>query len=233
MARQRSPNCPQIAFSEAIERGRKVYHEEHTYPAAKIAVAKDLGYSGLNGRSLTLIGSLRQYGILEGSGDALRVSDAAVAYYELQEGPERQQAISQMVFKPALFAEMKEQFGDVLPSEANLKHWLIKKSFLPKAAADIIRVYKANLELATGEESVYIGDENNAEESPMSNTPNFQPGQHKLSGVVQTYSFALSADTRAELSIRGTVNAEELEMLRDQVELTIKALTRKAKEHSQ
>ena len=58
MSNQRSPNCPQITFLEAIEKGRKVYEHEHTHPAAKEVVAGDLGYKGLNGASLTVIGAL-------------------------------------------------------------------------------------------------------------------------------------------------------------------------------
>jgi hypothetical protein len=46
---------------------------------------------------------------------------------------------------------------------------------------------------------------------------------------VQTYAFALSPDARAELSLKGTITAEDLELLRDHIELTIKALARTAR----
>jgi len=234
MAHQRSPNCPQITFIDAIEKGRKVYDKEHTHPAAKLVVASDLGYSGISGRSLSMIGALRQYGILEGSGEAMRVSDDAVTYYELEEGDERRAAIDRMAFKPALFSEMRQQFGKSTPSEANLKHWLIKKEFLPKAATDLIRVYKANLELVGGEQSGYSGDKIKNEETTMQPTLSpTNPGntQKPLDGV-QTYIFALSPDTRAELSLKGAVTADDLDMLRDHIELTIKALAKTAKRES-
>jgi hypothetical protein len=47
---------------------------------------------------------------------------------------------------------------------------------------------------------------------------------------VQTYAFALSPDARAELSLKGTITADDLELLRDHIELTIKALARTAKQ---
>jgi hypothetical protein len=47
---------------------------------------------------------------------------------------------------------------------------------------------------------------------------------------VQSYAFALSPDARAELVLRGSLTPDDLELLRDHVELTIKALTRKVKE---
>lgn len=223
MSNQRSPNCPQISFMEAIEKGRTVYQKEHTHPAAKMVIAADLGYKGISGASLSMIGALRQYGILEGSSESMRVTDDAVAYYELDDGQERRQATVRMAFKPPLFEEMKGQFGSSVPSEANLRHWLIKKSFLPKAADDIIRVYKENITLVGGEESSYSG----GQETPTMSAGAIVPPTQKQTTGVQTYAFALSPNARAELSLRGEVTREDLELLRDHIELTIKALTRK------
>jgi hypothetical protein len=224
MAKGRSPNCPQITFADAIEKGRKVYDKEHTHPSARLVVAGDLGYSGMNGRSLTQIGALRQYGILEGSGDALRVSADAIAYFELDDGAEKEEATKRMIFSPPLFSELRKDFKGALPSEANLKHTLIKKGFLPKAAEDVIQVYKANIALVGGEELEY--SEGLTEENyPMNatvTTPIKLPAP-PIAGL-QTYSFALSPSTRAELSLRGEVTAADLKLLRAHIDLTIQAL---------
>src|ERR1700688_1425958 len=167
MAKHRSPNCPQITFAEAIEKGRRVYVEEHTHPAAKEVVAKDLGYSGLNGRSLTLIGALRQYGILEGSSEALRVTKDAIAYFELDDGPEKTAAMRRMALAPDLFAELRKSHVHSLPSDGNLRHELVGKGFSSQAADDVIKVYKANVQLATGEEGDYDEQEHDEEEAPI------------------------------------------------------------------
>jgi hypothetical protein len=58
-------------------------------------------------------------------------------------------------------------------------------------------------------------------------TPVPAPMQKPTLGV-QTYAFALSPTARAELSLKGTITPEDLEMLRDHIELTIKALKREA-----
>jgi hypothetical protein len=229
MAKHRSPNCPQIPFAEAIEKGRKVYEKEHTHPAARLVVAQDLGYKGLSGPSLALVGALRQYGILEGSGDALRISKDALAYYEMDNGPEKMQAIQRMIFAPALFEELHQQYGTKLPSEGNLRHTLITKGFLPDTAEDVIEVYKANIELVAGEESGYSGGESEVKE-PSAMNPGITPSLPKApTPGVQTYAFALSPDARAELSLKGTITADDLEILRDHIELTIKALARTTK----
>jgi hypothetical protein len=230
MAKHRSPNCPQIPFAEAIEKGRKVYEKEHTHPAARLVVAQDLGYKGLSGPSLMAIGALRQYGIIEGSGDALHISKDALAYFEMDDGPEKEEAIKRMVFAPSLFAELKQTYPDKLPSEGNLRHTLITKGFLPDTAEDVIEVYKANVELAGGEENGYSGAGEDTIMPPSTfPTPLVTPTPPKNVPGTQTYAFALSPDARAELSLKGTITAEDLELLRDHIELTIKALARKAK----
>jgi hypothetical protein len=226
MSNQRSPNCPQISFAEAVEKGREVYKKEHTRAAAKEVVAVDLGYKGISGASLSAIGALRQYGILEGTRESMRVTEEAVAYYELEDSPERRQATLRMAFKPSLFEEMRSEFGSS-GSDANMKHWLIKKGFLPKAAEDVIRVYRENITLAAEEQPRYAPQ--GWEAAALNPAPSAAvPTQKPLAGI-QTYAFALSPNARAELSLKGEITSDDLEMLRDHIELTIKALARSAK----
>jgi len=232
MAKHRSPNCPQIPFSTAIEKGRRVYEKEHTHPAVKLVVAQDLGYKGLSGPSLAMLGALRQYGILEGTGDALKVSKDALAYYEMDDGPEREAAVNRMVFAPSLFSELRELYPDQLPSDGNLRHALITKGFSSDAAEDVIKVYKENLKLVTGEEYVFSGGEAHKPVDSVTKIidglfPSIPP--KPTVSAVQNYSFALSPAARAELVLKGTITPEDLDLLRDHIELTIRALARKAK----
>jgi len=231
MTGHRSPNCPQISFTEAAIKGRKVYEKEHTHPAPKAAVAEDLGYSGINGRALSIIGALRQYGILEGSSEGLRITEDAVAFYELEEGPERNEALYRMVFAPPFFESLRQQFGDSLPSEGTLKHHLIREGFLPRAADEVIGVYRENLELVKNIPKRYQERAQSLEDALIlapSLPANYVPAQPSPTTNVSSlsFSFPLSLETRAELHIRGTVSGDELEMLRDQIEMTIKALKR-------
>lgn len=158
MAKLRSPNYPSLTLEDALKRVKKVYDAEHTHPAAREVVAKALGYGTLNGTSLTVLGALTRYGLFDKAENSeLKVSDDAVTALELDEGhPLRCEALKRLAFNPSLFAELRERFGDELPSDVNLKHYLIQqKAFLPKAAEDVIRVYRENLELVTDGEEVY------------------------------------------------------------------------------
>ena len=119
---------------------------------------------------------------------------------------------------------MRKDFKGALPSEANLKHTLIKKGFLPKAAEDVIQVYKANVALVGGEESEYSGGQTDPEEKPpMNSTVTPIKPTPPVAGL-QTYAFALSPNARAELSLRGEVTPTDLALLRAHIDLTIQAL---------
>jgi hypothetical protein len=232
MANQRSPNCPHITFQEAIEKGRLVYEKEYTHATARKVVAQSLGYSGINGRSLSMIGALRQYGILEGSGDEQRISDDAVSFFVLDDGPERQAALHRMLFNPSFFAQIHADFGDSLPSESSLKHYLMKNGFLPKAAEDVIKVYRENIRLVENMPKRYAGSGDGS--IPSANTtlahssPLIESLRAPQQGVtvqpIWSQSFALSKGTKAELIITGDVTREGLALLKTYIELTIRAL---------
>lgn len=235
MAKLRSPNYPSITLESALAKIKKVYDAEHTHPAAREVVAKALGYNTLNGTSLSLLAALTRYGLLEKAGkDGLKVSADAVSALELDEGhPTRTEALGRLAFSPALFAELQEKFGKELPSDVNLKHYLIQqKGFLPKAADEVIRIYRENLELVSVDEEEYDGGgtPNNKEIPPVieqkTQTPTTQhnrpPLQTRAPVKNSVYEFSiplsLQRDVKATITITGdTIRRRDLEFLKKKV----------------
>ena len=234
MPKLRSPNYPSQSLEEAYTRVRDIYNKEHTHPAPREVVAQDLGYKGLNGSALAAIGALSRYGLLEKVGkEGLRVTDDAVTVLELEEGVSlRFEALKRLAFMPVLFAELKERFGDNLPSDVNLRHFLIQqKAFLPKAADEVIRIYKKNLELVSEQQETY--DEGaSTSEKPGERTPMNAPtpttrqvaaapstDSRAKSGVYE-FSFPLSfqRDVKAVVTIYGDkLQRRDLEFLKRKV----------------
>lgn len=179
MTKGRSPNYPQLTLEEAIQRVRPLYEAAHTYPTDKQVIAENLGYNGLHGKSLTLIGALRRYNLLEPAGEGMKVSDDAVTLLELPAGePQHMAALERAAFAPRLFAQMHSDFGTNLPNDVTLRHYLIKQGFLPKAADEVIRVYRANLELVTAEIDAYNGPmQRSVQPSAPAHTPIPQAAQ--------------------------------------------------------
>jgi hypothetical protein len=156
MARGRSPNYPQLNIREAVDRAKRVYEKEHLHVAPKEVILADLGYKGPSGASLTVLASLRRYGLIEPVGDGLRVTNDAVTLIELNatEATYRE-TLRRLAFAPELFNELLQEFSQTLPSEATLRHKLIQKGFLPEAADEAIRIYRENIEIVGFEAGEY------------------------------------------------------------------------------
>ena len=62
----RSPNFPSVNLADAIEAVRAIYQREGRSLMPRLSAAKALGYNSMNGRSLSKLGALRGYGLLDG-----------------------------------------------------------------------------------------------------------------------------------------------------------------------
>ncbi len=182
-SRTRSPNYPAISLPEAIKRARQVYEKEHTHKTSSEVVAIAIGYNGLNGTSRSMTSALKKYGLLQADGDGLRVSSDAVDIFELPaDDPISVEARRRAALKPPLFAEMKETYGDRLPSDANVRHWLIKKGFNPRMAADVIQLYKDTMEsiAESGEAKPAVPANTPAGQQELGFEPNQTPPQQRV-----------------------------------------------------
>lgn len=235
MAKGRSPNYPQIPLDEACERARKVYKAEHTHVAAREVVAKALGYSSMNGSALAALSTLRQYGLLAQTGDGLRISDDAVSVLELPTGDvERNAALRRLAFTPPLFRELSEKFGEKLPSDVNMRHFLIKdKKFLPNAAEQLIRVYRANLEIVGSsplEDNEPAADNKAVDQNPLSvGGKTMEPQVDKgnpVAGILQSpipaglrdFPLYLTNHQKGALYVPADMSMKDYDLLKRQIE---------------
>lgn len=150
--KSRSPNYPAIGLQEAVQRLRPVYEDQRQYPTTRDVVAKLMGYGGLNGASATMVSALSKFGLLEGHGDTLRVSDLGQDLILHRKGdPEYAAAVQQAAYLPAFFQELREQFPQGLPSEHSLRATLIKRGFNPKAVDGAVRAYRETEQFVANE----------------------------------------------------------------------------------
>jgi hypothetical protein len=155
MAKTRSPNYPSVDLSRALEAIKPVFAAENRNKFSRLVLAEHLGYSSLNGRALAKIGAVRAYGLIEGAGDDLRLSeDAIIALVAPPETEERRAALGRLALKPTLFQELSQEFQG-LPSESNLRFWLIKRHFTPDAAGKAAATYLSTMQLVPGSSEAY------------------------------------------------------------------------------
>lgn len=142
MARQRSPSYPSLPLNQAIDLVEKIHKTCRTNIISREDAAREMGYSGLTGRSLTVLSALLQFGLLEktGKGD-VRVSRRAVDILHGIDQSERDEAKIEAALAPQLFRDIHDRFPDGIPSESAIKSFLIKQDFQDVAIGPAINAF--------------------------------------------------------------------------------------------
>ena len=144
MAKSRSPNYPSMSLPDAIDKARDVYRADYLNEMPVEVVVQHMGYSSLNGASLSAMSALKKYGLLEGRGDTTHVSKEAQLI--LEEMPGADDAIREMAFRPSLWAEIRENYSGKKPSTANLRAFLLGRGFNPKKVDLVAKLYFATMD---------------------------------------------------------------------------------------
>lgn len=155
MARIRSPNYPAISLKETLERVAKVHERERQHPANKEVVIKGMGYSAIHGTSLGALSAALKYGLLEqdGRGQDYRVSDRALAILHPHSAEEKARALEEAAHSPQLFAELLDHFKGELPSDDNLRAYLVRRGFTTGSLAAVIQSFRDTMELVSAIET--------------------------------------------------------------------------------
>jgi hypothetical protein len=149
MAKVRSPNFPVVDLREAIEAVGKIYVKEKRGRFPRESAARHLGYTSINGRSLGMIAALRAYGLLDGRGNDLVVTQDAIALLEApQDSHDRLEALERAISSPPMFQRIMEQYPTGT-SPQTLKWWLIQQGFSPDGAEKATTIYFRTRELVT------------------------------------------------------------------------------------
>lgn len=232
----RSPRHPQVGLSEAIERIGLIYKKEHNHVADKEVIASDMGYTGINGASLGMIATLKQYGLLEAVDEGLKVSDDAIIILELDDDDaEKRETLWKVALTPKLFAELYEIYGDKLPSDENIRLSLMRRGFNKKAADVAVRAYRETIRLVQDMQTSYNAASDSKEERKPVGTS--MPPQPQPTGSIRipqglfyggeppqpsaqpaipddrTQVFQISKDAEARIAFRGRVTQEAIEKL--------------------
>jgi hypothetical protein len=148
MARVRSPNYPTIGLGAAVEKARTIHKGEGKNAVPREALAKLLGYGGLNGGSATMLSALGKYGLIESVKDGeARITDLAMRILHPDGGEEKLAALEEAAFKPAIFAEIREKWPERPPGDESLKSFLARKGFTEGALEQVIQFYREIIDM--------------------------------------------------------------------------------------
>lgn len=169
--RTRSPNYPAFGLSTAIEKARLLYESQQLHAAPREVVAKGIGYNSLNGASATAISAMHKYGLLEKSGQDIKLSERAMQILHPQSKEERSAAMKAAAVQPSLFAELAERFPGKVPNDELLRNYLIRNRFAPSAVSAVILAYRETMELVDdvpeGYDSPNLAPAQSQEPQPM------------------------------------------------------------------
>lgn len=157
MAKTRSRNYPALSLGEALERARELYKQEgRSRTPAAVAVGA-WGYNSLNGASLRVVSALRQYGLIEGSNEEMRLSPRALTLLlEPEQNPDYADALHEALRTPAVFQEIIQEYGEDIPSDGALVSYLVRKlQFGEQGARTLIDAFRASVELVRTKTTSY------------------------------------------------------------------------------
>ena len=185
MAKVRSPNYPSIDLAAALEAVRPALKAENRNKMSRAVLAGHMGYTSLNGRALGKIGAVRAYGLIDGSGDELRISDDAVTALMSPDKKSAQykDALERLALKPSLFVDIKDQFPASLPSEQNLAFWLVQQGFTQDAAGKAALNYLATMRLVYSDHESYnprVEEDEGDGEPEMAQINQLSPSANRL-----------------------------------------------------
>lgn len=140
MTRMRSPNYPAIPLKQAVDLIDKIFRADRTNVIDKDVAAEHMGYSGLNGRTLKLLGALSAFSLLDKVGKGkVRVSKIAVSILHGIDDAEKRDALLAAASTPALFKRIREAFDQ--PSDKTITSFLMKEGFTDAAVGPVLKSY--------------------------------------------------------------------------------------------
>lgn len=224
----RSPRYPGMSLEDAIERTRVIYEHEKKTPASTDVIVGHFGIKAGTGPANRVISAMRQYGLLENRGEQLRVSESAFKILHLSDdSAERAQALREAAVKPAIIQDVLRAFPEGLPSDANLRNFLIQqKNFNPDSIAFFIGVLRKNLSFARVDQSGYEdGPEEPLPPEPTQEATRRGPlaGRTPVSsaGEQERLRFSLSGDRTVRLIFGGPQPTQaEIDELMDYLKIS-------------
>jgi hypothetical protein len=149
MARMRSPNFPALTLEEAMTLAGTLYSKVRKTTVDREVAAKELGYTGLTGRSLKILGALNQYGLIDNTSKGqCRVTELAEQALHGFPEAEKMGAIQRAARSPALFSAIFDEFGEDVGSEHAIRSFLLKRGFTDGGVESALQSFRATQQYA-------------------------------------------------------------------------------------
>lgn len=149
MVSGRSPAYPYIDLSTGIDFIHKIHGVAKGHNVNTESLAKQIGFSGLNGSSKKTLAALKYYGLIDqphGSKETKLSERALHIIHGVSGSQEQKQAIQEAFLAPSIYAYCWDTWGNDLISDEIIKsHLILKKGFNDSTVMKFISGYKKSL----------------------------------------------------------------------------------------
>lgn len=173
--RSRSPSYPVCDLKTAIEKAEVFYSVEAFNEAIVDVAVQSWGLTPGGSAGYRLVAALLHFGLFEDEGSGndrkVRLSELGkeIVIDERENSIDRINAIQRAALNPPIYSQLYEKWGDTLPSDANMKYYLIKElGFNSKHVDGFIKDYRSTIEFAEFKKSglAHSGKEKESSSKP-------------------------------------------------------------------
>lgn len=144
MARMRSPNFPATSLDEAVKAAKEIYDKNRQVEILREDAAKDIGYTGLTGRSLQVLGALNQYDLLENTSKGqCRITQTTVDILHGYPDEVKASAMRKAGHAPPLFKAIYDRFDGHIPGDNAVRSFLVQSGFTNDGADKALKNFLA------------------------------------------------------------------------------------------
>lgn len=220
-ARGRSPRFPSHSIGDAVVYAEKIYNGVHRSSIDAQTAFRLMGFAGKSGASATALGSLRQYGLIEGVGDATRVSQLALKILEPVSAQERNEATLEAARKPEVFRAVLNRFdGQVPTADEPVRAFLIREMGFSKGGAeDCLESLRATLDVVRNIGPAVGASGAEKESSQFGSNLVAAESQTREAPAQEVVRIPLTKECSVELRFVGTVTEKGITNLLRHIEL--------------
>lgn len=220
--RSRSPRYPSYPLDNALAFAQRIYDGVHRSPIDAPTAFRLMGFSGRSGASSTALGAVRQFGLIEGTGDKTRISDVALQIFEPESSAEKTTALQRAVREPDVFRSIFDRFDGRVPTvDDPVRSFLIRElGFSKVGAEDCLSSFRATLafvETMSGSSDASSPSAitlNSKEEALLELEP-----ATKVESAEKCYRVPLTKECEVELRFYGEVSQKAINQLQQYIEL--------------
>lgn len=227
--RVRSPRAPRLSLRDAIRYSRAIYDAVHRSSVDSLTVYRLMGFAGKSGSSATALGSLRQFGLIEGIGEKTHVTELALRVLEPASEHERAEALAEAAHRPEVFDSIFSRFDQrIPPTDEPIRAFLIRDlGFSKTGAEDCIASFRETV--------LEVEDARSVVQAPLFTTASTDPREPAQppnadresgersgaagSGAAEILRLPLTRDCTAELRFSGKITERAIINLIGHVEL--------------